>query len=445
MTDTVHAYPRKQFFIEMFTRDLRLEDCILDLIDNSMDALLTSRGINVERFILGQQNGPKKERHPKATIQLNLSESRVSITDDCGGMSYGDAVTEAFCFGHGDEAPKKRLGVYGIGLKRAIFKIGNRVRIDSRTESDSFEVEISDVKEWAKKDAKIEDWTFPIRRLQNGASLKERGMSVVITELHDEVKARLNDGTIASILDRSVAQSYPFFLDSLVDVRIGKNAVRGVPLPFGGSDKIEPGIAKFEQGGVKATILATVAPGDKWTQEYAGWYVICNGRVVVNANKDDLTGWGQTLPAFHSKYRGFVGLALFTSEDPAKLPWTTSKRGLNREALVFQRARNVMAGAAKPVISFLNDMYPSELAEHPPERQAAKEVIQRDFAPLLSLEPVAFTRKLATTTKKTVRIQFDARTSDIEKIKKKLRRPHMSASDIGRHALEYYLTNECAE
>ena len=32
------AYPRKHFFFEMFTRDISLEDCILDLIDNSIDA-----------------------------------------------------------------------------------------------------------------------------------------------------------------------------------------------------------------------------------------------------------------------------------------------------------------------------------------------------------------------------------------------------------------------
>ncbi len=37
-TKLAKAYPRKHFFFEMFTRDLSLEDCVLDLIDNSIDA-----------------------------------------------------------------------------------------------------------------------------------------------------------------------------------------------------------------------------------------------------------------------------------------------------------------------------------------------------------------------------------------------------------------------
>lgn len=31
------AFPTKAFFVRMITRDISLEDCILDLIDNSVD------------------------------------------------------------------------------------------------------------------------------------------------------------------------------------------------------------------------------------------------------------------------------------------------------------------------------------------------------------------------------------------------------------------------
>ena len=93
-----------------------------------------------------------------------------------------------------------------------------------------------------------------------------------------------------------------------------------VDVPFGGSKEIEPGISKLEQEGVKVTLLASLAPKEKRTHELAGWYVLCNGRVVVSADKTDLTGWGVGLPAFHSKYRGFAGVALFVSEDPDRLP-----------------------------------------------------------------------------------------------------------------------------
>ena len=143
MPTTVHAYPRKQFFIEMFTRDIGLEDCILDLIDNSMDALLSTRNINIEGEILAQIRGEVKKKSEKSHIRLECTEKRFSITDDCGGINYEDAVKEVFCFGHNPDSPRRRLGVYGIGMKRAIFKIGNRIRVESKTGKEAIRVEFN--------------------------------------------------------------------------------------------------------------------------------------------------------------------------------------------------------------------------------------------------------------------------------------------------------------
>lgn len=42
MSPQADARPTKRLFIQMLTRDLALEDAVLDLIDNSIDSLLTS-------------------------------------------------------------------------------------------------------------------------------------------------------------------------------------------------------------------------------------------------------------------------------------------------------------------------------------------------------------------------------------------------------------------
>jgi len=44
-----NAFPRKRFFLEMFTRDISLEDCILDLIDNSIDSLVRTKDLDPAR------------------------------------------------------------------------------------------------------------------------------------------------------------------------------------------------------------------------------------------------------------------------------------------------------------------------------------------------------------------------------------------------------------
>jgi len=51
-THKANAYPRKHFFFEMFTRDISLEDCILDLIDNSIDGLIRTRSIEIGNSLL---------------------------------------------------------------------------------------------------------------------------------------------------------------------------------------------------------------------------------------------------------------------------------------------------------------------------------------------------------------------------------------------------------
>src|SRR5215469_14732783 len=117
------AFPRKRFFIDMFTRDIALEDCILDLVDNSIDALIRTRELDLEDAVLSNRRAGKT-----ATISIAISPKQISITDDCGGIPLQKAQHEVFNFGHSLKGFKdltdRGLGAYGIGLKRAIFKMG---------------------------------------------------------------------------------------------------------------------------------------------------------------------------------------------------------------------------------------------------------------------------------------------------------------------------------
>ena len=348
---TVKAYPRKQFFIEMFTRDITLEDCILDLIDNAMDSYLRTRRIDVGAEVFGQNDGVLPP-HP-GLIRIDFSQEQFTISDNCGGIDRKAAEDDVFCFGHGKETkPAGGLGVYGIGLKRAIFKLGNLTVIDSSTAEGGFTVRI-DVSTWSKEEDDLaSDWTFPIEDHPEKVTQWGAGTKITITGLHDEVKIRMSDGALDGALRRIVAQTYAVFLGEHVSVTLNDVPIERTFLPLGGSPEIEPGFEKFVDGGVTCTLLATLAPQPLRRLESAGWYVICNGRVVLAADKSEVTGWGAAvLPTFQPKYRPFVGVALFMAGDPSLLPWTTSKRGLNRESILFQKVRGRMAGIAKPVLT----------------------------------------------------------------------------------------------
>ena len=443
------AFPRKKFFLEMFTRDISLEDCILDLIDNSIDALIRTRNLDITANLLdpdSSSNGHSQKSLP--SISISFSEREFKIVDKCGGIPRNIALTEVFNFGHTSNPVGGQLGAYGIGLKRAIFKIGNEVEIQSRTVKDGFETSIT-ISEWAEKDDDIEDWTIPLYFIDGVASLKQAGTAITIKDLRPEVRMRLREGSIEKILRDRISQAYALFLERYVRVSLNNEVVEPDSIPIGGSNEVEVAKQEFEEGDVKVTLMASLAArnaNDEWPLERGGWSVLCKGRVVVSADKTDLTGWGVGSPQFHYKYRGFVGVAFFQSDDPLSLPWTTTKRGLNRESPVYQKARNLMSGIARPVITFLNNMYPSEAAEQTRERQIAKGIQKIDIRAIAVKPPTVFkVLPPKNPTPRTVTIQFKAKIQDVERIKKCLREPTMSASRVGEHTFKHFLEKECPE
>jgi hypothetical protein len=245
-------------------------------------------------------------------------------------------------------------------------------------------------------------------------------------------------------------KTYPFFLNKYVFVKICDHQIEPSDIPVGKLKKGEASFEKFERDGVLVRIFATVARPDqsgRYPAEFAGWYVVCNGRVVLPADKSATTGWGlgsPFLPQFVSKYRSFLGFVFFESKNPLNLPWTTTKRELNKESKVYQYVKDRMAIAARPVISFLNRKYPSDVDEEPIEREISREVTPVSLGDLTSSKPTVFTTpKLVKMPVKTTKwIRYDAEISDIEKIRKHLRKPYMGLGEIGRYTFDFFLRQQ---
>lgn len=443
------AYPRKNFFIQMFTKDISLEDCILDLIDNSIDGFIRSTNLKLSAisksiFKKNEKKEPRRKELP--TIEVYYSEKGLQIHDNCGGIDLDYARTEAFNFGHGPDWKGGYLGVYGVGLKRALFKIGNKFDIESKTVDNGFSCHLV-VSDWLKKDRSAEDWRIPLKTQKQARSPEIAGTTISITELHDEVKMRLRGPTIETNLYGSISRTYSFFLQRYVRILLNGKEVDPFNIPIG---KPTAGTASYEQlvqDGVKVRIFATVGERDekgRYNQELAGWYVVCNGRVVLGADKSDVSGWGTPgMGTFQPKYRSFVGVTFFESEDPLLLPWTTTKRSLNRESAIYLRVHNRMKSAARPVISFLNKQYPSEPDEEPIEREISKTVKGTSFGDLMAKKITVFdVPKPRKRIKTTTSVQYDAENEDLDKIRKHLRKPRMGANRIGEYTFRYFLDQE---
>jgi hypothetical protein len=89
---TVKAYPTKAFFVKMLTRDIPLEDAILDLLDNCVDGILRTKWSNgIPQGIENPYEGYYAE--------ITLDKSKFTIVDNCGGIPRNIAEDYAFRMG----------------------------------------------------------------------------------------------------------------------------------------------------------------------------------------------------------------------------------------------------------------------------------------------------------------------------------------------------------
>src|SRR5215472_9897226 len=115
--EPVDAAPVKSFFVHMLTRDIRLEDAILDLLDNCVDGILRSK----------EQKGERSARKPYDGFwaEIEFKGYYFAISDNCGGIPW-KLHDYAFRMGPSRDRPEGAsgsIGVYGSGMRRAIFRM----------------------------------------------------------------------------------------------------------------------------------------------------------------------------------------------------------------------------------------------------------------------------------------------------------------------------------
>jgi hypothetical protein len=453
-----NANPSKRFFVDMFVRDAALEDVILDLIDNCIDGYSREFNVKLSSELLNADN-----HNEMRDISISYNPARFTISDNCGGIDFHEAENNIFRLGRSETHSHSGLSVYGIGLKRAMFKIGKKVEMTSRTTRSGFRMTLN-VEEWMKDEDpnKPINWHFPLEKIDPVTDPLKAGTKLVITDLRPEISARFSDGSLQKRVINFISSAYPFFLDRHLNITLNKNSIEGKILSFSQSKDLTPGYEKWEDDGVLVELLCGVRPKDDpdrgfWKHEYAGWYLVCNGRVVVTAEKSSFTGWGISgeLPQFQPKHRGFLGIVFFSSDNPEALPWKTTKQGINNESLVYLHTRAKMVIHGKKVIRLLDSMYQSndDNTENPSFRglitNETDSVPAKPFADNKdkSDSPRLFEFKKPSSQERpqTTRVQYDANQKDLDKIRVRLKKRSMPAKSIGEYTFKYFLEKECPE
>lgn len=455
----VKATPHKRFFIDMITRDISLEACVLDLIDNAVDGATRSSDGRPAR-----SKTPKP--HPLSSggtqyagykIRVRFSSSSFQIHDNCGGIPLEIATEYAFNFGrdpgkHTEADTEAGIGIYGIGMKRALFKMGKHFDIRSHTEADGFGMDV-DVDLWA---AETNSWDLELKVAR--ASTREAGTTIEVDRLRPAAEQEFGTAGFATRLIDASARTYAAFLDQGLQIDVNGTSVRPTsfaflegrgfrPLHERSREQIANPAEKGKKLDVEVEIWAGAASGQAASRADAnedddsslwGWYVLCNNRVVLSADKTERTGWGlRPFPQWHPQYYGFIGIVSFRSEEPYALPWTTTKNDVDVDNPLYRQARTRMQTAAREYIQY-SRARKANVSKAKEIEKSASSVKLTEVARVQGMR----TPSIPGTTHGDVNILYQKPRQQVARAAAALGDPLLPAAQVGSRTFDYYYANE---
>jgi len=331
---SVLGKPEKNFFVNMLTRDIELQDAVLDLLDNCVDGALRTRSKQLS----------DQDSFNGFWAKITLSKQKFVIEDNCGGIPWDIAKTYAFRMGkpYEFEKPEGTIGVVGIGMKRAIFKMGRRCYVHSNHEKDSFVVTIEP--HWFDD---TENWDFPAARERS--ALKHHGTRIEISDLTNDTEQAFDEGSsLWETFEVTVSEAYSYLIAKGFQIFINGTLVKRKPfglvfekgarkgerlLPFVYTAKVDD-VEVFFAAGYRSPLKSEeeldAEKEGSFAARDAGWTVVCNDRVVLSNDRTLKTGWGfGGVPNFHNQFSCIAGVVEFKAEDTRKLPLTTTKRSID--------------------------------------------------------------------------------------------------------------------
>lgn len=431
----VLAEPTKGFFVSMLVRDIELLPAVVDLVDNSIDGARKLRGG-------GSFEG--------LWVRLEVGDGHFRIHDNCGGIPIDVARHYAFRFGRPSDAPNvaRSVGQFGVGMKRALFKLGSAFSVHS-TEATSDFVLTVDVPTWTAEPG----WNLEFDAYHDHVTHApdSTGTDIRVEPLHDEVATDLSIESFASQLAGEVEHKHNEAISRGLTISINSVPVHADPLVLLRSDAIRPAakVMSFDAtdlAPVQVRLFAGVGPS---APQEAGWRIYCNGRLILGPDRTQATVWGEgrgrTIPSFHTQFSRFRGYAFFESDDASRLPWTTTKVGVDGNSAIWRATRRELVVLTRPVIDFLNAIdwerpnLPSEDVEH------LEHLVEQATNTRLDLLPSSDVfrapgRKRLEAPPATSSIQYRRLVSEIDVAKRLL--GVTSNSDVGQRTFDYFIDAE---
>ncbi|MEJ8574152.1 ATP-binding protein [Microbaculum marinum] len=344
----IKVEPTKELFVYILTRDISHQAAIIELLDNSVDGAkrVAADATDLSEF----------------WVEIEFDSEKFAIRDNCGGIPLQVARDYAFRFGRaeGMERIPGSIGQFGVGMKRALFSFGRKYVVESATVKDWFRLAV-DLGKWMEdKDS----WDFELAEYGENDGTLEIGTRIEVTDLIDDAASQFSLEHFRTRVENEIRQKHGYFIAHGLSVRVCGSAIPSHQWQLIADDQFAPEYRERTYNGSDAPVSTRIYAGvGRSNPSDAGWYVICNGRLVLGADKTEKTGWGwesaemdaaSGTPRYHNQFARFRGYVLFDCDDAGRLPWNTTKTDIDPDDTIWLDARETMAGIMRPVIDFLN-------------------------------------------------------------------------------------------
>jgi hypothetical protein len=449
------AEPTKRFFVRMLVRDIELVPAIVDLVDNSVDG---ARRLVKAKRPLSSEKKTKSAKPVLASyrVDIALNGRAFAIEDNCGGISLDDATRYAFRFGRPEdiEPLEGEVGQFGVGMKRALFKLGQSFSVTSVAAQSQFKVDV-DVKAWLEDKR---DWTFP---LTSAGAQKSRavgcGTTIEVKDLLPSVAAEFEEQLFVQRLRDQIEFRHSTAIDEGLKVTLNGYPLKSRAPTLLAGTQIVPRVVHETIGTNGDTVdmklyagfvdlkdegADTDNPDDFTGGNLAGWYLICNGRMLLFADRTRLTGWGLEVADYHPQYRRFRGY-VFLAGNSSAMPWNTAKTTVDEDSPVWRMVRTYIVDALRDARSVMNRIKAEVQSNDVQARPVTAMLKAAQATRLAELEENAEIivpprpPKSPPTTK---RIAYDVTIEEFDEVKEAL--GVGTAVDVGRETFAYYYRRE---
>ncbi len=421
----VDASPTKDFFIHMLTRDIEIKPAIVELIDNSIDGAKKTR--------------PHKD-YSGLYIKITMSKDRFTIEDNCGGIDIETAQKYVFKFGRPSDRQNNIegyfTGIFGIGMKRALFKLGNKFEVISTTSSEFFDLNV-DIRQWIKE----EEWNFQFDQAETNMQNNSVGTKIIVEDLKPDIISKFESEMFINSLIDYVQKYRTVEAESGLKIEINNILIDNSKEKILDSKMIQPYRYKISNPEATITIIAGIT--EKGRPDKAGWYVYCNNRLVLYANKENLTGWGENCRSYHPSMAEFRGYVYFESKNLLLLPWNTTKTGVDTSNRLYMIAKQKMIEAMNQISKKMEeikkkhdvtDLKDLGFIKQSDERELKYSDIAKidrntDFSIVEPASMIPFTR-----------ISFSKPTSEVDRVKENM--GVKVNKSVGEKLFEYYYEME---